>query len=486
MHTVDLLTGLLIEWDPLAFEENVPIALTLFIGLHRSEEVDSNHILSTTYFPTFNNASTLEVHTIQLQPMTKEAANSMLSNGLRLPCRITRPLANVVHSKAAGSPFYIRAFLELLAANKTLSYSLTERQWTWDLEAVKNTPISEKTANLMKRSIQTLPKITVQALKLLSCFGSKADEATLVLLSNHIDMIDALAAAVDRSIVEKHGKVYSFAHDILEETAYGLMSHEEQSNNHLLIGSKLADLATESFHSHSQWNKLFVAADQINRALTLGNSQLSYSTQYANLNLKAAEAALSVSNFSSALSYAEHGLTFLADRQWQKPNYQLTLHLHEAASKACFSSTQSDKLRYVLDIIFEHAMCFEDRLPSFLLLIETLGSMSRVEEAINVAFNILDDLGDTFPKDISPSLIQYEVASTIKALSVFTDEDIKSQPRLKDRRIQYRIRMMGAAVPSLFYSKPLYIPLLACRIIKLSIEHGEICFYSTFIGPRSP
>ena len=92
-------------------------------------------------------------------------------------------------------------------------------------------------------------------------------------------MIDALAAAVDKSIVEKHGEVYSFAHDILEQSAYELMSREEQSNNHLLIGSVLVDKAIESSHSQSKLNK-FLAADQINRARMIGNSQLSYSVQY--------------------------------------------------------------------------------------------------------------------------------------------------------------------------------------------------------------
>ena len=139
-------------------------------------------------------------------------------------------------------------------------------------------------------------------------------------------------------------------------------------------------------------------------------------------------------------------------------------------------------MRYFLDIIFEHALYFDDKLPSYLLLIETLGAMGKANEAIEHAFDILQGLGDTFPEDISPSLIQNEVTSTAKALSGFTDEEIKNPPRVEDWSIQIRMQMMETIILFLLNAKPHYIPLVTCRIVKLSIEHGEICLCTCLLS----
>eukprot|EP00804_Cyclotella_cryptica_P013312 CCRYP_019809-RB/>CCRYP_019809-RB protein AED:0.02 eAED:0.02 QI:131/1/1/1/1/0.66/3/1425/983 len=470
--SLDLLTSLMVECDAVHFEENAPIARVMFVGLYRSDEVDQDHVLSKRYFPIFNSTGTVEVHSIQLREITKEACNSMISCALRLPVRLTRSLADIVHAKALGNVFYVKMFLESLVINKTLWYSLTDKRWMWNLESVRATPIAENVAQLMKRNLQTLPEATLWALKLLSCFGSKADEPTLLLLTDHVDIINALVDAIDRNIVEKQGKFYKFAHDILEQSAYDMMSRQEQSNSHLLIGSELIKNAVESNWSHVR-PLTFVAIDQINRAKVLGNTQLSYSVQYATLNLKAAQKSMSVSDFASALSYAEHGISFLADHLWDGSNYSLALRLYETASTACFTSSQGDKMRCFLDEVFEHAQSLRDKLHSYLLLIETLGAVGKDGEAIDSAFALLGELGEILPQDLPRSLIQHEVFSIKSALSTYTDDDIKNPPRVTDWNISARMRVIGSVIPFLFNLRPHYIPFLACRIVKLSIQHGK-------------
>ncbi|KAL3804823.1 hypothetical protein HJC23_006595 [Cyclotella cryptica] len=476
--SLDLLTSLMIEWDAVHFEENAPIARVLFVGLYRSDEVDQDHILSTRYFPIFNSTGTVEVHSIQLQAITKEACNSMISCALRLPVRLTRSLADIVHAKALGNVFYVKMFIESLAINKTLWYSLSDKRWMWNLESVRATPIAKNVAQLMKRNLQTLPETTLSALKLLSCFGSQADEPTLSLLTDHVNIINALVVAIDRNIVEKQGEVYKFAHDILEQSAYDMMSPQEQSTSHLLIGSELLDNALESHCSHVR-PLTFVAIDQINRAKMLGNSQLLYSVRYATLNLKAAESSMSVSDFAAALSYAQHGISFLSGHLWRGSTYKLTLRLYETASNACFTSSQGEKMRGFLDEIFEHAQSLRDKLHSYLLLIETLGALGKDCQAIDSAFALLAELGETLPRDVSPSSIYNEVSLTKNALSRFSDDDIKNAPRVTDWNISARMRVIASVIPCLFNLQPQYIPLLACRIVNLSIQHG-FCSDSAF------
>ncbi|KAL7519202.1 hypothetical protein ACHAWX_007459, partial [Stephanocyclus meneghinianus] len=141
-------------------------------------------------------------------------------------------------------------FVESLVINKTLTYSLSERRWVWHLDTVKSTPITENVAQLMTRNLQVLPETTIRSLKLLSCFGSQADESILLLLDDHIHMMDDLVMAIDRNVIEKHGHVYRFAHDILEQGLYDMMSRREQSNNHHFIGLELIKAANQSHGSH--------------------------------------------------------------------------------------------------------------------------------------------------------------------------------------------------------------------------------------------
>eukprot|EP00804_Cyclotella_cryptica_P023368 CCRYP_000513-RA/>CCRYP_000513-RA protein AED:0.01 eAED:0.01 QI:225/1/1/1/1/0.66/3/1328/977 len=470
--SLDLLTSLMAELDPIQFEENVPISRVLFVGLYRSDEVDHDHILSKMYFPAFHAMATLEVHIIQLHAMTKTACNSMISYALRLPHRLTRSLADIVHAKTLGNVFYIKVFVESLVINKTLSYSMSERRWVWHLDTVKATPITENVAQLMIRNLQILPETTIWALKLLSCFGSKADESILMLLEDHINMIDELRVAIDRNIVEKQGPVYRFSHDILEHGAYDMMSRLEQSDNHLLIGLELIRNTNDSRRSHFR-PVSFIAIDQINRAKMLGNSQLSFSVQYANLNLKAAESSMSVSDFASALSYAEHGISFLEGHLWGS-NYRLTLRLYDMASKACFTSYQSEKMRRFLDEIFKHTQCLQDKLSSHLLLIETLVLMGKDGHAIDSAFTLLEELDETPPQNVPPAVLHNEVIATKNSLRSYTHDNMKNAPRVSDWNISARMRVLGSMLPALFTSQPQYHPYVACRVINLSIQHGEV------------
>ena len=133
-------------------------------------------------------------------------------------------------------------------------------------------------------------------------------------------------------------------------------------------------------------------------------------------------------------------------------------------------------MRGFLDQVFEHAKSLKDKLHSYILLIETLGALGKDDQAIDSAFALLEQLDEMLPQDVSPSLIRSEVLSTKNALSRYTDDDIKNAPRVSDWNISARIRVIGSVIPFLFNLRPQYIPFLACRIVKLSIQHGKNLF----------
>ncbi|KAL3788524.1 hypothetical protein HJC23_006562 [Cyclotella cryptica] len=436
---VDLITYLMVDRIPDQFVEIAPITQVLFVGLYRSDEVNDNQILSTRYFPAFNSVTTMDVHSILLPELTRRACNSLITNALRLPSRLMRSLADIVHGKTSGNVFCINV------------------RWVWRLDTVKVAPITEDIAQLMTRNLQILPETTMYALQLLSCLGSNADESICMLLKDHIDIFNELEISIERNIIEKEGQVYKFTHDILEQSVYDMMSTQEQNNKHLFIGLELLKDSNKMLGSQFR-PVMLIAIDQINRAKVLRNTQLSSSCS--------AEISMSMSDFLPALSYAEHGISFLDDHLWD--HYKLALRLYEMSCNACFKSYQIDEMQRFLDEIFDHAKYLLDKL----LLIEALVLMGQDGSATDHAFSLLEELGDLSPEKIPPHLILNEVLAARKALSSYTDHDIKNAPRVSDWSLIARIRVLGSLMPFLFAEQPQYIPYIACRIINLSIQHG--------------
>ncbi len=77
------------------------------------------------------------LHFLQIGPIEKECVNTLLSEVLCLPPSLCRPLSTVVHSKTGGIILFILRFLASLNDDGDLSFSMTNRRWTYDLEQVR-------------------------------------------------------------------------------------------------------------------------------------------------------------------------------------------------------------------------------------------------------------------------------------------------------------------------------------------------------------
>ena len=165
---------------------------------------------------------------------------------------------------------------------------------------------------MLTRKLRRLPEDSPEALKIASCFGLQVEESSLrILLASNKRLIPCLERARQEGILERDG--LRFAHDMIQQAAYGKMLSEERGEYHYTIGVQLVahiSLSKESHHFHSI---TFATADQINIAKSLTATKGLWRDQLmhikcATLNLKAGERSMEVSDFPSALNYLQYGI----------------------------------------------------------------------------------------------------------------------------------------------------------------------------------
>ena len=137
------------------------------------------------------------------------------------------------------------------------------------------------------------------------------------------------------------------------------MSQQEQRNNHMQYGMALC---SHTLNNSTDSNELFFTAiTQINHG---GPSVVSDPNQrriLSLLNLKAGRLSIVLSDYASALSLFEHGISYLEGDHWTG-HYKISLDLFDAAAEAaCVLNKNSEVTSYTEQIV-AHAKSFGDSL----------------------------------------------------------------------------------------------------------------------------
>jgi predicted ATPase len=146
------------------------------------------------------------------------------------------------------------------------------------------------------------------ALLEMSCFGAAVDKSTLAIIETKLNMtrIDALEAAAAEGLVKNDGTFYTFAHDRIQEAAYGMIEDTEKPLYHKKFGLALIALSLET----GNLAMLFVSVNQINLS---GPSLWSTEerVEVSKYNLIAGKRSMELSDFSTAFRYFDEGMTYL-------------------------------------------------------------------------------------------------------------------------------------------------------------------------------
>ena len=295
--TLDLLEDLLTRSD---------LAHLMLIGAYRDNEVTVAHPLMRK-LDAIKTAGG-KVAEITLGPLAREHVGQLMADALRCEPNRAALLAQLVHEKTGGNPFFAIQFISALAEEGMLTFDHGQARWSWDLSRIHAKGYTDNVADLMVGKLARLPAETQHAVQQLACLGNIAEVVTLsIALGISEEQVHAaLWPAVRQDFIERLAGAYRFAHDRVQETAYSLIPEELRNEAHLRIGRQLAAHVPPEKREEA----IFDIVNQLDRgaALIAAPDEREW---LAELNLLAGKRAKASTAYASALTYLVTGAALL-------------------------------------------------------------------------------------------------------------------------------------------------------------------------------
>ncbi|HVJ52341.1 MAG TPA: AAA family ATPase [Aliidongia sp.] len=280
----------------------------LLIGAYRTNEVGPLHPLMSQ-LDAIRSAG-VPIEEIALRPLRPIDIEVLIAETLECGRAQARPLANLVHAKTGGNPFFATQFLKTLNDEDLLAYDPSAGSWQWDIARVRAKGFTDSVADLMAAKLKLLPEGTQRMLQILASLGSAAELDDIALASGEPaqEVIASLRPALQAELIARRDRSYAFVHDRVQEAAYGLQPAEDKPALHLRIGMALAGHMTPD----ETGERLYLAANQVNRGLGNVTSEAERERIVA-VNLSAGRRARAAAAYDAAIAYLEVAHELLGD-----------------------------------------------------------------------------------------------------------------------------------------------------------------------------
>jgi predicted ATPase len=270
----------------------------LLIGAYRDNEVSTTHPL-VRKLDAIRQAGAA-VQDIVLTPLGRDDLRQLLVDSLHCESECAAPLADLLHEKTTGNPFFAIQFVSTLADEGLLVFDYGEGRWAWDLHRIHAKDYTDNVVELMVGKLNRLPVNAREALKQFACMGNSAEfEMLAMAYEKSIEELDQhLWGAVRTGLIFRSDNSYRFLHDRVQEAAYSMIPQQLRAAAHLRIGMLLAAHTPAAKREEA----IFEIVNQLNRGTHLLNS-VEDRERVAELNLIAGRRAKVSTAYASALKY---------------------------------------------------------------------------------------------------------------------------------------------------------------------------------------
>ena len=474
--TLDLLEDLLTRDD---------LQHLLLIGAYRDNEVSATHPL-VRKLNAIREAGAA-VQDMVLTPLARGDLRQLLVDSLRCSVEEAIPLANLIHEKTTGNPFFAIQFISTLADEGLLSFQYGDGHWTWDLARIHAKGYTDNVVELMVGKLNRLPTVTQEALKQFACMGNSADFEMLAMAHEKSsgEVHEHLWEAVRTGLIFRSEDSYRFLHDRVQEAAYSMIPRDHRAAAHLRIGMLLA----AHTHAEKREESIFEIVNQLNRGSQLLDSAEDRE-HVAQLNLIAGRRAKVSTAYASALKYLSAGRQLLTEDTWSR-NYPLIFSteylMAECELLTAEKAAAEDRLSQLPGRANNrHDFCLATRLR--LTLYTTL---DRCDRAVDVFLEWLNLEGTVWSTRPSRDDVQREYERIWVLLGERTVEELIDLPIVTDPEVLDTLDVFTEIVtPSILFDEHLST-LVVCRLVTLSLEHGNsdagafaYVWLAMFAGPR--
>ena len=107
----------------------------------------------------------------------------LIADSLHCDQDAAAPLAELVHQKTAGNPFFVIQFLSALVEEGLVTFDHGAARWSWDLARIHAKGYTDNVVDLMVgQAARACPSGTQTVLQQLACLGNSADFARLIMV----------------------------------------------------------------------------------------------------------------------------------------------------------------------------------------------------------------------------------------------------------------------------------------------------------------
>jgi PAS domain S-box-containing protein len=456
--TLDLLQDLLSRSD---------LRHLLLIGAYRDNEVTAAH-------PLMRNLDAIKaaggkIQEITLGPLAREHLGQLIAEALCCELERGAPLAQLMHEKTGGNPFFAIQFISSLADERLLAFDHDAAHWSWDLARIRAKGHTDNIVDLMVDKLTRLPVETQQGLQLLACVGSSAEFDLLEMLSQRPaqEMHERLWEAVRAGLVFRTEGSYRFLHDRVQEAAYSLIPENVRPETHLRIGWLLAAHTPPGKREEA----IFEIVNQLDRGAALIASQ-NEREQLAELNLLAGQRAKSSTAYASALKYCTAGLALLTDECWECRR-ELIFALELLRAECEFLTGEPAAATQRLAALSTRAADTVERATVTCLRIDAHTTLGRNNDAVTVARDYFRHLAIEWPAHPTEEEARLEYDRLWSQLGERAIEDLIELPLTSDPAFLATFDVLVKLGPPARFTDPNLYSFACCRGVNLSLEHGN-------------
>lgn len=439
----------------------------LLIGAYRSNEIDANHPLGRKLAAIRGSGS--PVQTLSLSPLIRADVKHFIVDALRSDPVRAAPLAQLVHEKTGGNPFFLIQYLHALSEEGLLAFDHEVGQWQWDLKHIHAKGYTENVVDLMLRKLSRLPNETRIALQTLACLGSGADIPTLSLMLGkseqqvHLDLIDA--ARLD--LIERQDKRYRFVHDRVQEAAYALIPESERPASHLRIGRLLVARTPPE----QRETAIFDIVNQLNRGLSFVCSP-GEREQIAELNLIAGQRAKASSAYSSALVYLSTGRGLLSADCWER-RHELAFALEMNQATCEFLTGEPAVADDRLTAMVTRAINPLEQAAVACLRMDVYTTLGQSSRAVDVGLAYLRRLGVHWSPHPTEEEARREYDLIWSGIGERSIEDLVKLPLMSEPATLATMDVLTKLLPPALFTDMNLLSLTICRAVNLGLEWGH-------------
>jgi PAS domain S-box-containing protein len=441
----------------------------LFIGAYRDNELTPAHPLHLT-LDAIRKAGT-RISPLAVGPMSRDHVAALVGRALHVSAEAAAPLAEVVHDKTGGNPFFATQFLLSLHEEGLIDLDRARGEFRWDMAGVRARSVTENVVDLLLSKLRRLSPRTQAAVAEMACLGNSVETVILASArgSSTEEVQAALAEAVQAGLIFGSDWGYRFMHDRVQEAGYALLPREERADAHLRIARHLTarlsekEIAERVFDLVDQWNR---GAERITDARELAESM--------RLNALAGAKAKSSAAYASARAYYERAVALLPRDAWSA-QYGTALDSYLALAECECLIGSHGRSADLLDLTLSHASTAIDRARVHALRLRLGQLAGDVQAAVAAMLDGLRELGLEVPTsdDEAANAAQQELHQVARLLEARRAPGFVAPTVALDQRLRALTDLLDEGQSAIFIGRPGLWPFLVLKAVTLRLQHDE-------------